>query len=117
MPAPKSPLSIIVGFDGSDGAFDAVALGRTLADLTGDDLVVVARSPSPVAGRALPTRAWGGSASASTVVTKPGSRCPAQPSWRGAAGDRCMRSRCSPSRLPRIRCSRRTLLSVIAGET
>jgi nucleotide-binding universal stress UspA family protein len=44
MPEPNRPSSIIVGFDGSDGAFDAVALGRTLADLTGDDLVVVAVS-------------------------------------------------------------------------
>ena len=48
MPVPKSPLSIIVGFDGSDGAFDAVALGRTLADLTGDDLVVVAVSVADI---------------------------------------------------------------------
>jgi nucleotide-binding universal stress UspA family protein len=44
MPGPNRPSSIVVGFDGSDGAFDAVALGRTLADLTGDDLVVVAVS-------------------------------------------------------------------------
>jgi hypothetical protein len=44
MPEPIRPSSILVGFDGSAGAFDAVALGRTLADLTGDDLVVVAVS-------------------------------------------------------------------------
>ncbi len=44
MPEPDRPSTILVGFDRSDGAFDAVALGRDLADLSGDELVVAAIS-------------------------------------------------------------------------
>jgi nucleotide-binding universal stress UspA family protein len=40
---------IIVGFDGSEGGEDAIALGRLLGDRTGSDLVIAGVLPDPVA--------------------------------------------------------------------
>lgn len=50
---------IIVGFDGSEGGDDAVALGRLLADRTGAELVIAGVMPSQAARRFLETAVGG----------------------------------------------------------
>lgn len=50
---------IIVGFDGSEGGEDAVALGRLLADRTGSELVIAGVMPNQAARRFLETAVGG----------------------------------------------------------